>query len=59
MHNMRPQLPVGSDRPAATAGCSPTFARAAGEQDEPRRLKASGKPYACLELVGAVGYGEE
>ena len=32
------------------------FRRAALEDAELRRLRASGKPYACLEFVGASGY---
>jgi hypothetical protein len=32
------------------------FDRAAREQEELRRLKASGAPFACIDFVGAFGY---
>lgn len=43
--------PVDNDRHLREA-----FKLAAREQDELRRLKASGMPYACLDFVGASGY---
>lgn len=40
-------------------GLNAAFARAAREQRELQRLKASGKPFACLDLVGVFDYDEE